>query len=98
MSRTYTLTWIIKHHVVTSCSLSRTLHRLLAQSISAFPVTTLAGQTGGMLTTHPVLSLRSVCSRSRTVPSGSTASTPSTVPRRLPYRSSRSPPAHSKAV
>lgn len=42
---------------------------------------------------HPVLSLRRGRSRSSGVPQGSTASMPSTLPRREPYRSSRSPPA-----
>ena len=41
---------------------------------------------------HPVLSFLSARSKSSSVPSGSTASIPSTLPLRLPYRSNRRPP------
>ncbi len=43
--------------------------------------------------TYPVLSLRSVESKSNTLPSANTTSTPNTLPCKLPYRSNRSPPA-----
>lgn len=41
---------------------------------------------------HPVLSFLSARSKSSSVPSGSTASIPSTLPLRLPFRSNRRPP------
>jgi hypothetical protein len=52
-----------------------------------------SSNTDAIPPSHPVLSLRSVLSRSSTLPSAHTTSNPSTLPCRDPYRTNRSPPA-----